>query len=873
MKGHTSFPAGKVSQQDEWIPTICSICRSFCSIKAHVVNGVVVSVEGNPESPANLGKMCAKGKAQIMSLYDPNRPLVPLKRTNPEKGIGVDPKWVEITWEEALNTITEKLKRIRQEDPRKLMLVSFDRAALSGVPSAFAAAFGTVNNSWGGYFCGNALHPSTYLTVGTHQQEVDLDYCNYLILFGNQLGFCGGQNPMSLTIKMGDALARGMKLVVVDPAGSHAAMKATEWVPIRPGTDGALAMGMLNILLNELGIYDADFLKRQSNAPYLTGSDGFFLRDASGKPLVWDVRGKEARPYDAGIPDVAIEGTYTVQGKVARPAFHLLKEHLKTYTLDRVSEITTVNPDTIHRLAQEYGEAAKIGSKITLDGVELPYRPAAALYFRGAVGHKHGTLASLAFQVLNTVVGNKFMVGGYRALNLVGPGWNPNLDPEEFRQAHETHVNCMPPVPWGPIQHSDGYIMSSKALTHRFPYPREELTPPDDLGLRDLYPLGLNLSPQVQITMMDPKKYGLPYEPEMLMVCRNNIMMAKGEPQGMAATLKRLSFIVTFSSEMDEVAEFADIVLPAAHQLERLDPFAQYTMGGLAAATGYWYWGIRQPVVKAPGQVRHWLEVLLDLAHRTNFGEEMNRMLNVYFGLKAPYGLDPSGKYNYQEIGDRMAKNMFGPDHDLAWFKKNGLLKFKRTVYEAYPGPFITGRHLVYFEYFPELGNKVKALTDELKLDWDFSDYQPFPDWKPCPSFEKNSTEYDLIAVNYKLPTHAFSFTAENPWLDEISEHHPYAYKVLIAPEAARRKRLRDGDVVWVESKAGRTKGELKITETIHPEVVGIPGMFGSWAKGKPIALGKGPHFNSLIGISPELIDPLSSSADCCVRVKVYKAT
>src|SRR3990172_4582475 len=108
----------KSTQQDEWIPTICSICRSFCSIKAHVVNGVVVSVEGNPESPANLGKMCAKGKAQVMSLYDPNRPLVPLRRTNPEKGIGVDPKWVEISWDEALDTIAKKLVQIREDDPR-----------------------------------------------------------------------------------------------------------------------------------------------------------------------------------------------------------------------------------------------------------------------------------------------------------------------------------------------------------------------------------------------------------------------------------------------------------------------------------------------------------------------------------------------------------------------------------------------------------------------------------------------------------------------------------------------------------------------------------------------------------------------------------
>ena len=72
-----------------------------------------------------------------------------------------------------------------------------------------------------------------------------------------------------------------MKLVVVDPVGGHAASKANEWIPIRPGTDGAMALSMLHVLLNELGISDnVEFLKHKTNAPYLVGSDGKYLRDA-----------------------------------------------------------------------------------------------------------------------------------------------------------------------------------------------------------------------------------------------------------------------------------------------------------------------------------------------------------------------------------------------------------------------------------------------------------------------------------------------------------------------------------------------------------------------------------------------------------------
>src|SRR3972149_5010321 len=89
--------------EDVWVHTVCNMCYSNCGIIVHRVNGVVVRVEGDPDCPASRGKICAKGNAGFLSLYDPYRVLVPLRRTNPEKGIGVDPKWQEITWEEALD--------------------------------------------------------------------------------------------------------------------------------------------------------------------------------------------------------------------------------------------------------------------------------------------------------------------------------------------------------------------------------------------------------------------------------------------------------------------------------------------------------------------------------------------------------------------------------------------------------------------------------------------------------------------------------------------------------------------------------------------------------------------------------------------------
>ena len=90
---------------DVWLPSSCALCYGTCSILAHRVDGVVVKIEGNPESVVGKGKLCGKGVSGLMTHYDPNRVRVPLRRTNPEKGIGVDPKWREITWDEALDEI------------------------------------------------------------------------------------------------------------------------------------------------------------------------------------------------------------------------------------------------------------------------------------------------------------------------------------------------------------------------------------------------------------------------------------------------------------------------------------------------------------------------------------------------------------------------------------------------------------------------------------------------------------------------------------------------------------------------------------------------------------------------------------------------
>ena len=147
------------------------------------------------------------------------------------------------------------------------------------------------------------------------------------------------------------------------------------------------------------------------------------------------------------------------------------------------------------------------------------------------------------------------------------------------------------------------------------------------------------------------------------------------------------------------------------------------------------------------------------------------------------------------------------------------------------------------------------------------------PHWIPNPDF--GSTDYDMFAANWKVPFMMFGLGAfmENPWIDDIVEKtNPYARAILLNRATAAKKGIKDGDEIWVESRAGKTRGTVKVTELVHPEVVGFPGNFGSATNlMNPIAK-KGPHYNDLISMDDSSFDPISGGVEISPRVKIYKA-
>ena len=650
-------------------------------------------------------------------------------------------------------------------------------------------------------------------------------------------------------------------MVVIDPIFSNAAAKADEWVPILPGTDGALALAMANLLVNEYGLYDREFLKRKTNAPYLIGPDRHYVRDPkSGEPLVWDPEDSLARPYDdKALKDYALEGDFEVNGLACRPAFTLLKEHLAGYDLETASRVTTVPVETIRRIAKAFGQAARIGATIEIGGQTLPLRPACVETKRGGTTHKNGYWNVYSINLLNILIGGMNMPGGLLGTNAYGPYGL-----------------------WQISKSKDGLIETNifdlaRAAGYLKPYPPREVKAPEHLNLEQLFPCTAFLNTTPLFPIHDPEKFKMPYKPEMLIIFSFNPMMTAMDPRAVEQALKNLDFIVGFAWQIDETQEFADLILPQAHDFERWWPFpANQPAGFIAPGPGPWYAQVFQPVVDPPEGVRNWGDIMMELAERLGILDKMNLSLNRWTNLRTmpQLKLAKNKRYTVEDLCKRQVTMMAGEEMPDEWFRDKGTLDlYEKMVEEAFPGPFTDARIPVYMEHYINSGEEVRRVTRELGMDWwDTDSYQPLPEWRPCRAHELGDQEYNLFICNSKLPLISHSHGSENAWIDDVITRNRLDYNIMLHPSAAAPQKIKDGDEIWVESEIAKVKGRVRLTECVHPQVVGFLGLFGRWARKKIIAKGKGAHMNSLIRFDWDMVDTLSGQIDYCAKVKVYKA-
>ena len=856
-------------KEDIWIPTSCNMCFNSCNIRVRRQDGVITKIEGDKNSPIGEGHVCGKGATGMMQLYDPNRITKPMKRTNPQKGKDIDPGWVEISWEECYSIVEKEIKKtIANKGVNGLCHHSF----ITNFPGTFnlIAFFGMALGAPNFVIpdiCGAAIHGvESILTTGCNAGP-DYEYCKYILQFGSQAG-TATRHGFNMTVRrFADARAKGARLVNVDPHMSAGPENADLWLPIRPGTDAALALSIAYVLVHELGIYDRDYLKKYTNAASLVDvKTGRIMRETgSNKPYVWDEAEGKAKVFDdPDIASLALEGAYTVDGVACKTGFQLYADSIKNYMPEDAEKITTVPAARIRQVAKELGEAACIGSTITLDGVEMPYRPAAVDSFSGISRHKHGFLTHWAILSLNTLIGSCNVPGGLIAYAPISlghpetgkPAWKPSIWEEENL-----------------LEHID---LNFTGRISVYDHTRNHVGDKGDMMLFGLMPIN-ELDPHfLYVTQMNPEKYGRE-KMDFLFVYAGNPVKSWGNHDEMGKFLKSFEFIAGMDLYLNDSSYFFDLIIPEATYLERYDfPPTLYNNHRTNWAHKVdWCWGIRQPVIKSPDNLPGVGDFFNELARRLGKTAEWNNALNFVWKMEGDKGLKPDVTYTFPQILDHIYKNWFGESHGLEWFKQNGIIKYPRKVEEMYLFPQMQSRIPFYWDFMLEAKEKVAAEAKRMGLeDWELVEYRPLPEWLPCHDYEIHNKEYDLLPIYYTNAINVDTWLLHNPWVNEINLNEPYGYNIEINSETAKQKGLASGDRVILKAANNyEVSGRLLIVEGLHPECLAVGG--GSWdstSRYMPVAKGRGVSVNNLLeALSTERLCHLSATYDQCVRVKVIK--
>ncbi|NKB58664.1 MAG: molybdopterin-dependent oxidoreductase [Alphaproteobacteria bacterium] len=572
----------KVGQQK--IKTYCALCIARCGAIATVDEGRLVSLEPDPTHPTGQA-LCAKGRAAPELVYSPERLHYPMKRTRP-KG-DPNPGWERIGWDEALDMTAAAMRRIADQHGPEA--VAFSQASGSTTAIGDSApwigrlmkAFGTPNAASPLELCGWGRAYATRYTYGVGSVGVgagggampDIDNAGCVILWG--------YNPSMSRLTHGTAvvkgLKRGMRLIVVDPRHVGLASKADVWLRVRPGTDGALALGLANLMI-ERGWYDSQFLRDWSNGPMLVRDDtGRLLTERDLRPdgsdrryCAWDtgtdslvIYDSTAGAYKRTDADPALEGTYTVEtteGAVTcRPTFALYAALCRRYPPETVASTCWIEPEQLEQAADLIWNA----------------RPTAYYAWSGHEQHTNTTQTARAISLLYALTGSFDKVGG----NVL-----------------------FPTVPNAPVNGED--IPAAQNPAPALGVTERPLGPArwNNVSTRDVYR-----------AILEDK----PYPVRGLLGFGANILVAHAGPQRGREALNALDFYAHFDMFMTPTAACADVILPVASPFER----DALKLGFEISFEAQSWLQYRTPLVDPVGECKSDAEIVFALAQRLGLGE------------------------------------------------------------------------------------------------------------------------------------------------------------------------------------------------------------------------------------------------------------
>ena len=345
----------------------------------------------------------------------------------------------EISWDQAFSILENRLRGIRETDPKKFALFT-GRDQMQALTGLFARQFGTPNYAAHGGFCSVNMAAGMIYTIGGSFWEFggpDLEQAKLFVMIGTAEDH--HSNPMKIALSK--FKRNGGRFISINPVRTGYSAIADEWIPIKPGTDGALFMALMHelIMANQV---DHPFLKRYTNSSQLVCLDpgpeeGLFLFDPESDPInadiphnkyIWDTKSNTAKACFANDVDPALSGEYVMgpgphQGKRVATAFELLRRQVKSCTPEWAEKITSIPAARIRLLVKEMAHTAfKQSFELPIAWTDsfgqqhrsVTGRPVAFHAMRGLSAHSNGFQTTRALAVLMTLLGTIDRPGGFR---------------------------------------------------------------------------------------------------------------------------------------------------------------------------------------------------------------------------------------------------------------------------------------------------------------------------------------------------------------------------------------------------------------------------------------------------------------------------
>jgi anaerobic selenocysteine-containing dehydrogenase/Ni/Fe-hydrogenase subunit HybB-like protein len=898
---------------DRVVHSICLACDARCGNRAVVRDGVVRTLYGNPYHPASTmnqpipfntpveaalrssGTLCLKGVSGLQYLYDPYRIRLPLKRTGP-RGSG---QFKAIAWEQLIQEIVdggplfadigetrhvEGLRAMRSFDPidptqpelgpKAYQLVWNTGRGQTGREDfiqRFMNAYGSKNYVSHTDLCQMNWYVANYLFTGrynpgvsgaTNQLFGDIVNSQYMLFFGVNLG--GGWKPGVNTSApiLANRHARGDgKLVLIDPYVPHGRHYADEWVPIKPGTDAALALGMMRWII-EHERYNKAYLENPS--PAAAEADGETTWVNGTYLVIWQEdddrhrRFLRARDLNLGTDEFVV-----LEAETGAPATHLAAKagslFIDTTVTDAAgrslrvkSALQLLREEAFSRTTAEWGAICDIPVE-TIEHLAAEFtshgRQATASCYRGAVMHSYGIYAGLAINMLNALIGNFNWKGGV-VRHASGPAWDNGLfdlrkvngapavkgvhisriaarsdvryeQTTEYRRKTEAGQNPYPPQrPWYPFSHAGITTEALAAADTGYPYPVK---------------------------------------------CYINyyINAVKSIPGGERyidtfTNPDKIPLFISVDTTISETSMYADYIVPDAMFLDGHYGFMAQQVGACTAP----HMAIRTPAIEpltgrtADGRPMILETFLIDMAQRLGLpghGEDAIPGVGPHAGRMFP--LHRAEDYYLRGIANIAfnGKVAPAPPAEVTWVEHNYPVAAYRQILtddEWQRAALLLARG-GYFEppdsAWDEQGRHRRGIRLDPKAPFQIwheglaKTHEPmtgrlFPGtatYRPAEDgsgrrLEDIDAAYPFQVVTFRLPTRTKARTAYDYWALEI---HPLNFIEVNRHDAARLG-IRDGDRVRLVSASGSAEGVVKLSDRVRPGVIAGTHHFGHSQQG-----------------------------------------